>query len=127
MKIYPSVYLINQSFVTWAETPISTNIETLPITELPFPKVTVCPPKNTLTNLNYDLEKLARNTIENVTVTNESGDKTCHLRSIRGGRYPASFNIGKATVATEENAFSFDDVLALQSEANLADRYSDMF
>ena len=74
-----------------------------------------------------DLEKLARNTIENVTVTNESGDKTCHLRSVRGGRYPASFNIGKATVATEENAFSFDDVLALQSEANLSDRYSVMF
>ena len=36
---------------------VSTNIETLPITEITFPKVTVCPPKNTLTNLNYDLEK----------------------------------------------------------------------
>ena len=34
---------------------MTTNIETLPIAEAPFPRVTVCPPKNTFTNLNYDL------------------------------------------------------------------------
>ena len=32
---------------------------TLPITETKFPKVTVCPPKNTFTNLNYDLKMTA--------------------------------------------------------------------
>mgnify|MGYP003328491378 CR=1 FL=1 len=34
---------------------MKTNIETLPITNFKFPKVTVCPPKNTYTDLNYDL------------------------------------------------------------------------
>ena len=69
------------------------------------------------------LEKLARNTIENVSATNEAGDKTCSLKSVNGGRYPASFNVVKSTLATEDSAFSLDDVIALQSEANLSDRY----
>ena len=48
-------FLIFESFLFWHESPVKTNIETLPITELKFPKVTVCPPKNTFTDLNYDL------------------------------------------------------------------------
>ena len=56
--------LIYESFQSWAETPITTNIETLPITELKFPKVTVCPPKNTFTNLNYDVEMLGNKTLD---------------------------------------------------------------
>ena len=48
-------YMIYQSFDGWAESPVKTTIETLPITEITLPKVTVCPPKNTFTNLNYDL------------------------------------------------------------------------
>ena len=50
-----AVYLIRESFASWSESPIKTTIETLPISEIKFPKVTVCPPKNTLTDLNYDL------------------------------------------------------------------------
>ena len=50
-----SSYLIYQSFSNWSESPVSTTIETLPISKLKFPKVMVCPPKNTRTNLNYDL------------------------------------------------------------------------
>ena len=56
--------LIYQSFQSWAESPITTNIETLPISELKLPKVTVCPPKNTFTNLNYDFETLGNKTID---------------------------------------------------------------
>ena len=48
-------YLIQQSFQTWAESPVKTTVETLPITEITFPKITVCPPRNTYTDLNYDL------------------------------------------------------------------------
>ena len=48
-------YLINESFNSWAENPVKTVTETLPINMMQFPKVTVCPPKNTKTNLNYDL------------------------------------------------------------------------
>ena len=52
--------LIYQSFSSWAVSPVSTTIETLPITELDFPNVTVCPPRNTFTSLNPDLV-MARN------------------------------------------------------------------
>ena len=48
-------FLINQSFESWAEQPIVTTIETLPAGEMKLPKVTVCPPKNSYTDLNYDL------------------------------------------------------------------------
>ena len=47
--------LIFKSFKDWNENPITTTIETLPIENVTFPKVTVCPPKNTYTDLNYDL------------------------------------------------------------------------
>ena len=47
--------LIKESFDSWSESPVKTTIETLPIAEIKLPKVTVCPPKNTFTDLNYDL------------------------------------------------------------------------
>ena len=55
--------LIHQSFDNWAESPVKTTIETHPITELTFPKVTVCPPKHTYTDLNYDLMKIGNRTL----------------------------------------------------------------
>lgn len=48
-------YLIQESFNSWADSPVTTTIDTLPIRKITFPKVTVCPPKNTYTDLNYDL------------------------------------------------------------------------
>ncbi len=65
-----SGYLIQTSFQSWADSPIKTTIETLPISEIKFPKVTVCPPKNTYTDLNHDL-MLA----ENFTLTDEMRDE----------------------------------------------------
>ena len=47
-------YLIHLSIKSWSESPEKTTIETLPIAKVTFPTVTVCPPKNTITNLNYD-------------------------------------------------------------------------
>ena len=47
--------LIQQSFSSWADSPISTTIETRPITEIDFPNVTVCPPRNSFTSLNPDI------------------------------------------------------------------------
>ena len=44
-------------------------IETHPITEITFPKVTVCPPKNTYTDLNYDLMRTGNMTLDNDTKT----------------------------------------------------------
>ena len=62
--------LIFASFKSWAISPVSTTIETLPLSEMMLPKVTVCPPKNTFTDLNYDL-MLA----ENKTFTKENRDE----------------------------------------------------
>ena len=59
--------LIHQSFETWKQSPISTTIESVPIAEITFPKVTVCPPKNTYTNLNYDLMRIQNMTLDNET------------------------------------------------------------
>ena len=63
-------YLIFVSFQSWAVSPIKTTVETLPISEIRLPKVTVCPPKNTFTDLNYDL-MLA----EKFTLTEEMRDE----------------------------------------------------
>ena len=63
-------YMIQTSFQSWAESPIKTTVETLPISEIKFPKVTVCPPRNTFTDLNSDL-MLA----ETFTLTEEMRDE----------------------------------------------------
>ena len=66
--------IIYLSFQDWANNPVTTTIKTMPITEITFPNVTVCPPKNTFTNLNYDLIML-----ENMTFTNETRDELTHV------------------------------------------------
>ena len=48
-------FMIYNLFYSWGKSPITTTIETLPISELTLPNVTVCPPKNSLLNLNYDI------------------------------------------------------------------------
>ena len=62
--------LIKESFDSWSESPVRTTVETFPISEIKFPKVTVCPPKNTFTDLNYDLMMT-----ENHTLTDEMRDE----------------------------------------------------
>ena len=59
--------IIYTSFQTWNESPIKTTIENLPIKKLGFPKVTICPPRNTYTDLNYDLINSQKMTIDNET------------------------------------------------------------
>ena len=55
--------MIEESLSSWANSPISTTIETLPIGEATFPLVTVCPPRSTFTNLNYDLTTVEKMTL----------------------------------------------------------------
>ena len=62
-----AVILVHQSFKAWEESPVSTTIETRPIPEITFPKVTVCPLKNTFTDLNYDLVKIQNMTLDKNT------------------------------------------------------------
>ena len=57
-------FLIQISFQGWEESPIKTTIETVPISEVTFPKIKVCPAKDTYTNLNYDLMMMEQNGIK---------------------------------------------------------------
>ena len=59
--------MIHHSFENWIKSPVKTLIETMPIKEITLPRVTVCPPKNTFTNLNYDLMMLDNMTLDNET------------------------------------------------------------
>ena len=59
--------LIYHSFNAWDESPIKTTVEEQPVTELTLPKVTVCPPKNSITDLNYDLMMTENKTLDNDT------------------------------------------------------------
>ena len=63
-------FIIFKSFRDWEESPVKTTIETLPITDITFPKVTVCPPKNTYTDLNYHL-MMADNMTISIETRNE--------------------------------------------------------
>ena len=60
-------FLIYESFINWEQSPISTTIETLPISQVIFPNVTVCPPKKSLLNLNYDYMQADELSIDNKT------------------------------------------------------------
>ena len=60
-------YLIHLSFDTWRQSPISTTIETLPISQMTLPYLTVCPPKTSLLNLNYDIVHSEEVDLDNVT------------------------------------------------------------
>ena len=56
--------MIQRSLDSWAQNPISTTIEILPISKTKFPKVTVCPPKYTYTDLNFELTNIGYQTID---------------------------------------------------------------
>ena len=58
--------LINGSFSDWEKSPISTTVETFPISQSIFPKVSVCPPntKGSGTPLNYGLLKAENTTLD---------------------------------------------------------------
>ena len=60
-------YLINNSFLSWHQTPFITTVETLPISDAMFPVVTVCPPKGTNTALNHDIVAAKTVTLDNKT------------------------------------------------------------
>ena len=60
-------YLINLSFTNWGQNPITTTIETLPISQIKFPNVTVCLPKNSILDLNYDFEESKKVKFDNNT------------------------------------------------------------
>ena len=58
---------IDSCIQDWADSPVTTTIETLPIADISLPLGTVCPPQNTFTNLNYDLMTLEQTTLSNTT------------------------------------------------------------
>ena len=55
--------MISKSYKEWQEHPIATSITTHPIEDLHFPKVTICPPRDSDTALYHDLVKLGNGTL----------------------------------------------------------------
>ena len=62
-----AVFMIYQSFQDWHDNPVKTTIDIRRIKEITFPKLTVCPPKNTYTDLNYDLMMTENMTLDHET------------------------------------------------------------
>ena len=73
-----AAYLIYESFHNWAASPISTTIETLPISQITFPNVTVCPPRNSFLNLNYDIIQ-SENLTPSAKIRNELFEYTLNV------------------------------------------------
>ena len=63
-------YLIHVSFRNWNLSPVTTTVETLPISQITFPNVTICPPKTLFLNLNYDILQS-----EKIKLDNEKREK----------------------------------------------------
>ena len=51
-------YIIWNSLNYWKENPVATTISTYPIEQVSLPKIYVCPPKHTYTNLNQDIVEM---------------------------------------------------------------------
>ena len=56
--------MIQQSFANWEANPVATTLESHPLSQLSFPKVTVCPPIDTFTTLNLDIEMMENKTLQ---------------------------------------------------------------
>ena len=57
-------FLVYDSWSEWELTPTVSSIETIPISEIAFPEVTVCAPRRSNTALNYDLLAAENKTID---------------------------------------------------------------
>ena len=55
--------IINDLNYNWGQSPVVTVTETMPLRNVTFPNVTVCPPKSSVLNLNYDLIKSEKQNI----------------------------------------------------------------
>ena len=53
-----AIFMINNAYTEWQESPIATTMTTRPISDLAFPSVTVCPPRGSNTALNLALERV---------------------------------------------------------------------
>ena len=69
-----AIYMINNSYEEWQESPVSTTITTHPITDLEFPAVTVCPPWGSNTAVNHLLRK-----VKYVNYTEEQRKKLLYI------------------------------------------------
>ena len=93
--------LIHQSFEEWDEDPVKTTIDTLPIREMLFPKITVCPPKNTFTNLNYHIMMT-----ENVTMDKETRDEILNYALELVNQLKFKEVMKNLSILEEENRYS---------------------
>ena len=69
-------YLIWNSLNNWMENPVATTISTYPIEQVSLPKIYVCPPKHTYTNLNQDIVEM-----KDISLTNNQIEELMSLGS----------------------------------------------
>ena len=70
--------LIWNSFDNWQQNPVATTISTYPIQQVSFPKIYVCPPKHTYTNLNQDIVDM-----KNVSLTDDQANEVKTLLELK--------------------------------------------
>ena len=95
-----SYIMISISVGSWTDNQVSTTVQTLPISGVTIPRVTVCPPKGTFTNLNYDLVMADSLSLDGATkdlLTQEA------VRLIENAAYQGTFN--NFTAFREKNRY----------------------
>ena len=132
-----TVVLINQSFQNWENNPVTTTIETLPIKDITFPKVTVCPPKDTFTDLNYDLQETKSLMIDIATrqelaayatelLQNKVHDRIMvNLRKLEDDdKYFNWYNgYSEITLPTNQNGITFQKVNTYATSGSMSTQY----
>jgi hypothetical protein len=59
--------VVMDSFKSWDESSVVSSVKTIPITQMKFPRVKLCPPKNSNTALNHDLTELDNKLLDKET------------------------------------------------------------
>ena len=86
MCFLSSSVLIYESYVDFQNSPVVTSITTHHIKDLDFPTVTVCPPKDSNTALNYDLMRARNMTlIKEQRETSIRSSTLCHSMKSTSG------------------------------------------
>ena len=95
-------FIIWNSLNNWKENPVATTISTHPIEQVSLPKIYVCPPKHTYTNLNQDIVEMKDVTLSNAQVEELTSLGSCdkiisnkllqHLHISNNKSYPLCLN-----------------------------------
>ena len=115
--------LIQESFSSWSTSPVSTTVEILSISDLKFPNVTVCPPRNSFTSLIPDLVRASNITfkMEQRIAVRKLADKVIFEENLRA-RYQDYLDF-----IEDQNYFDFYTGIAKIKFPNMTEIYGKKF